>query len=390
MKVMTVLGTRPEIIRLSRLIPLLDDAADHVLVHTGQNYAPGLSDVFFSELGVREPDVYLGVKGESFGEQVGRMLREIEPLLHEHHPDRLLILGDTNSGLVSIVARRLGIPVYHMEAGNRCYDDRVPEEVNRRIIDHSSSVLLPYTHRSKENLVREGIDRSRIFVTGNPIGQVIAHYQPQIDASDVLERLGLEGERFLLVTMHRAETVDHENHLRSLVDALVQLHEAHGLPVVCSLHPRTHSKIAGFGIDIDRAGLRFVESLGFFDFVRLEKEAWCILTDSGTVQEEACLLGKPSATIREVTERPETLEVGSNILAGIAPSQIMDAVTTVTSEPTHWTAPAEYMVENVAETVRRAVLGYRPADPAELSWIRLGTKAVTRGEGTIAERDVPT
>ena len=374
MKVMTVLGTRPEIIRLSRIIPLLDEAADHVLVHTGQNYAPTLSDVFFSELGVRAPDVYLGVKAESFGGQVGRLLQEIEPLLHEHHPDRLLILGDTNSGLVSIVARRLGIPVYHMEAGNRCYDDRVPEEVNRRIIDHSSSVLLPYTHRSKENLVREGIDRSRIFVTGNPIGQVIDHYRPKIDTSEVVGQLGLERERYLLVTMHRAETVDDEGLLRDLVDALARLHEAHGFPVVCSLHPRTSSKVESFGIDIDRTGLLFLDPLGFFDFVRLETEAWCILTDSGTVQEEACLLGKPSVTIREVTERPETLEAGSNILAGTASDSIVEAVALVTSDSTRWTPPADYTVRNVAETVRRLVLGYVVPDHAEQRWIAGGSR----------------
>lgn len=369
MKVMTALGTRPEIIRLSRIIPLLDEAADHVLVHTGQNYAPSLSDVFFSELGVRAPDVYLGVKAETFGGQVGRLLREIEPLLHEHHPDRLLILGDTNSGLVSIVARRLGIPVYHMEAGNRCYDDRVPEEVNRRIIDHSSSVLLPYTHRSKENLVQEGIDRSRIFVTGNPIGQVIDHYRPKIDTSEIVGQLGLERERYLLVTMHRAETVDDEGLLRDLVDALTRLHEAYGFPVVCSLHPRTRSKVESFGIDIDRTGLLFLDPLGFFDFVRLETEAWCILTDSGTVQEEACLLGKPSVTIREVTERPETLEAGSNILAGTAPDSIIDAVTLVATDSTPWTPPADYTVRNVAETVLRLVLGYVVPDHAEQRWI---------------------
>lgn len=370
MKVMTVLGTRPEIIRLSRVIPLLDESADHTLVHTGQNYDPGLSDVFFSELGVRAPDAFLGVKGASFGQQIGRILEGIEPLLQEHHPDRVLILGDTNSCLVSIVARRLGIPVYHMEAGNRCYDDRVPEEVNRRIIDHSSSVLFPYTHRSKENLVREGIERSRIFVTGNPIGQVIEHHQAQIDSSDVMQRLGLERERFLLVTMHRAENVDEATRLHRSIDSLANLHGKHGLPIICSLHPRTRSKIEGFGIDIDRAGLRFLEPLGFFDFVRLEREAWCILTDSGTVQEEACLLGRPNVTIRDVTERPETLEAGSNILAGVEPSGIVGAVDIVTRSGARWTPPSEYLLPAVAERVQRILLGYRAPDEAERVWLK--------------------
>ena len=368
MKVMTVLGTRPEVIRLSRVIPLLDEAADHVLVHTGQNFHPGLSDVFFAELGVRDPDVYLGVKGESAGEQIGRLLERIEPVLTQHHPDRLLILGDTNSGLVALIAKRMGIPVLHMEAGNRCYDDRVPEEVNRRVIDHSSSVLLPYTHRSKENLVREGIERSRIFVTGNPIKQVIDHYAERIEASDVLSRLVLEPGGFLLVSMHRAENVDEESRLRDIVRGLEELHRVHGLPVVCSLHPRTRSKIEKFGVDIDLAGLRFLEPLGFFDFVRLEREAWCILTDSGTVQEEACLFGKPNVTIREVTERPETIEAGSNLLAGTSPERIVEAVSLVTSEDSDWNPPDEYLAASVAETVRRILLGHQVPDLAEQAW----------------------
>jgi UDP-N-acetylglucosamine 2-epimerase (non-hydrolysing) len=319
--------------------------------------------VFFSELGVRDPDVSLGIREDSFGAQIGTLLTRIEPLLHERRPDRLLILGDTNSGLVSIVAKRMGIAVYHMEAGNRCYDDRVPEEVNRRIIDHSSSVLLPYTHRSKENLVAEGIERARIFVTGNPIKQVIDHYADRIAASDVMERLELTPGGFFLVTMHRAENVDDERNLRALVDALALVHRQHEMPVVCSLHPRTRSKIEGFGIDLAATEVRFVEPLGFLDFVRLEQDAFCILTDSGTVQEEACLFGTPNVTIREVTERPETIEAGSNILSGLEPDAIARAVALVTGQRAGWVPPAEYMVTTVAETVARAVLGHRMMQP---------------------------
>ncbi len=359
MKIMTVLGTRPEIIRLSRLIPLLDASSEHVLVHTGQNFDPNLSDVFFSELGVRDPDVYLGVRGGSFGEQVGELLARIEPVFAEHRPDRLLILGDTNSGLVSIVARRMGIPVYHMEAGNRCYDDRVPEEINRRIIDHSSSVLLPYTHRSKENLVAEGIARSRIFVTGNPIKQVIDYYRPRIDASDVLGRLGLTSEGYFLVTLHRAESVDNESTLRGLVEVLAQLSQDYELPVVCSLHPRTRSKIEAFDVDIERSGLRFLDPLGFFDFVQMELNARCILTDSGTVQEEACILQRRSVTVRDVTERPETIEAGSNVLAGTRASGIAAAVSMTIASPTSWYPPTEYLVEDTAEVVLRIILGHQ-------------------------------
>jgi UDP-N-acetylglucosamine 2-epimerase (non-hydrolysing) len=359
MKVMTVLGTRPEIIRLSRVIPLLDEHAGHVLVHTGQNYVDTLSGLFFRDLEVRDPDVFLGVRAASFGEQIGRILTEAERLFREHAPDRVLILGDTNSGLVSIVAKRLGIPVYHMEAGNRCYDDRVPEEVNRRIIDHSSSVLMPYTHRSRENLLREGIAGERIHVIGNPIKQVIDHYAGRIAASRALDDLGLEAGRYALVTMHRAENVDEEARLRRLVDALAAVHREFEVPVVTSLHPRTREKIERFGVDTERAGLVFLEPMGFFDFVRLEQEAFCVLTDSGTVQEETCIFGVPNVTIRDVTERPETVDVGSNVLAGSDPGEIVELVRLVTALPPAWTPPAEYLASGVAETVVRIVLGYR-------------------------------
>ena len=369
MRVMTVLGTRPEIIRLSRIIPLLDLHAEHTLVHTGQNYAGCLSDVFFSELGVRAPDHYLGVRATRFGEQIGQILTRIEPLLVSVKPERLLILGDTNSGLAAIVAKRLGIQVLHMEAGNRCFDDRVPEEVNRRIIDHSSTVLLPYTQRSMENLVAEGIERRRIFVTGNPIKQVIDHHSSQIRNSTALVDQGVEPGKFFLVTTHRAENVDHEDRLRHLVDALEQLHHSYGHPVVCSLHPRTRSRVESFGVDLERGGLHFVEPLGFFDFVRLEQEAFCILSDSGTVQEEACLLRKPNVTIRDVTERPETIECGSNILSGADPEAIARCVALVTGRAAEWEPPREYLMKNVAETVVQIVLGYRLPDRGEAEWM---------------------
>lgn len=368
MKLMTVLGTRPEIIRLSQVIPLLDEHTEHVLVHTGQNYDDRLNGVFFRELGVREPDVHLNVRQPTFGAQIGEILSGIEPVLLERRPDRLLILGDTNSGLVAIVARRLGIPIYHMEAGNRCYDDRVPEEVNRRIIDHSSSVLLPYTERSRANLLREGIASERIFVTGNPIGEVLHRHEDAIARSSVLRELHLTAGQFFVVTAHRAENVDREDKLKTIVEAMSRLHAEFGFPVVCSLHPRTKSKIERFGIDLNRAGVRFVPPLGFFDFVQLEKSAACVLSDSGTVQEETCLLGVPNVTIREVTERPETVECGSNILAGTDAKAITHAVRFVLGRRAAWQAPPEYRVSNVSETVFRIVTGHRIADAAEEEW----------------------
>ena len=291
-------------------------------------------------------------------------------LFLEHRPDRLLILGDTNSGLTAVIARRLGIPVYHMEAGNRCYDDRVPEEVNRRVIDHSSSVLMPYTNRSRENLLAEGFAGNRVYVTGNPIKQVIDKFSEKIAASTALGQLGLEHGKYFLVTLHRAENVDEEGRLRSLLDGLALLHAEFGFPVVCSLHPRTRSKMDAFGIDLKRAGLTFLEPLGFFDFVRLEQSTYCLLSDSGTVQEEACIFGVPNVTLRDVTERPETIECGSNILCGAVPDDLLQAVRMVTAQLNRWSPPEEYMAPAVAETVCRILLGYRHPDTAELEWHR--------------------
>lgn len=368
MKVMTILGTRPEIIRLSRVIPLLDAAVDHVLVHTGQNYDDRLNRLFFDELGVRAPDEQMGIRAGSAGEQIGLILHRSEELLLRHRPDRLLILGDTNSGLSAIIARRLGIPVYHMEAGNRCYDDRVPEEVNRRVIDHSSTVLMPYTNRSRENLLREGIAGERIYVTGNPIREVMDSYAAGTEASRVLEAMALEPKGYFLVTMHRAENVDEETRLRGLVAALEGLVRGWSLPVVCSFHPRTRAKVAAFGVDVTGAGLRFVEPFGFFDFLKLERNAFCVLSDSGTVQEEACILGVPNVTIRDVTERPETIECGSNVLSGAEPGEIERAVAFVTRRPAAWDPPQEYLAEHVADTVARIVTGYRTPDAAEAAW----------------------
>ena len=264
MKIMTVLGTRPEIIRLSRVIAKLDKLCDHVLVHTGQNFDPNLSDIFFSELKVRKPDHYLGVKGDSFGQQAGRMLEKVDAVMAKEKPDRLLILGDTNSGLSAILAKRRGIPVFHMEAGNRCYDDRVPEEVNRRVIDHSSDILMPYTERSRQNLLKEGIEGQRIFVTGNPILEVINHYEPEIAKSQIHKKLGLKKKKYFLVTLHRAENVDLKPRLKNLLEALDRVQKEYKLPLILSLHPHTRQKIAQFVIKLSNPDIRFIDPPGFF------------------------------------------------------------------------------------------------------------------------------
>jgi UDP-N-acetylglucosamine 2-epimerase (non-hydrolysing) len=357
MKVMTILGTRPEIIRLSRIIEKLDRLSEHVLVHTGQNYDLNLNDIFFEQLGVRQPNHFLGVRGDTFGEQIGKIITASETVMREERPDKLLLLGDTNSALSAIVAKRMAIPVYHMEAGNRCFDDRVPEEVNRRVIDHSSDVLMPYTERSRANLLREGIAGERIFVTGNPIYEVMQHFEPQIHGSDVLGRLGLEAGKYFLVTMHREENVDDEERLRALIHALELLHAEYGLPILCSTHPRTRNRMEKFSAGSEQ--VRFSEPFGFFDFVALERSAFCVLSDSGTVQEECCLLHVANVTLRDVTERPETIECGSNILSGAEPKTILSCVRAVLDRERKWTPPAEYLQEHVSDTVTKIVLGYR-------------------------------
>ena len=363
MKVMTLLGTRPEIIRLSRIIEKLDAVCDHVLVNTGQNFDHSLAGVFFEELGVRKPDHVLGVRSATFGAQIGKILVESEQVLSAHRPDRLLLLGDTNSALSAIVAKRMGIPVFHMEAGNRCFDDRVPEEVNRRVIDHSSDVLMPYTERSRANLLREGIAGDRIFVIGNPILEVIRHHEEAIARSDVLSRLGLEAQRYFLVTMHREENVDVEDRLHSLIDALRLLEREHGLPIVVSTHPRTRNRMARFGLDEESALLRFPEPFGLFDFIALERSAFCVLSDSGTVQEECCIFRIPNVTIRDVTERPETLECGSNILSGADPEAVARSVRLVRQQRPRWRVPPEYLVEDVSVTATKIVVGRHEAAP---------------------------
>ena len=360
MKVLTVLGTRPEIIRLSRLIPQLDALCDHVLVHTGQNYTRSLNELFFEQLGVRPPNHFLGIRSNQFGEQAGQIFAGLEKVLLAEKPDRMLILGDTNSGLGAVVAKRMGIPVYHMEAGNRCYDDRVPEEVNRRIIDHSSDILLPYTERSRQNLLREGIPGQRIYVTGNPIREVIEHYDPQIRESRILSTLDLEPRRYFLVTMHRAENVDLPQRLKELTDALQCVQAEYAMPVIISTHPRTQARMNALGMKNDNEQIRFLEPFGFFDFITLERSAFCVMSDSGTVQEECCIFKVPNVTLRDVTERPETLECGSNMLAGSNPQSILRCVRTVLAHGTRWTPPQEYMVENVSSVVVKILHGLEP------------------------------
>ncbi len=282
----------------------------------------------------------------------------MEKILIEEKPDRFLVLGDTNSSLAAIVAKRLGIPVFHMEAGNRCYDDRVPEEVNRRIIDHSSDILLPYTQRSGKNLIREGIEGERIYVTGNPINEVMLYYSNEIKQSEILKNLNLEAKKYFLVTMHRQENVDDEKRLECLTKAFDLLQHEYGIPVILSTHPRTKLRLESFNIQTTNDDLKYLEPFGFFDFVKLEKNAFCVLSDSGTVQEECCIIKTPNVTIRDVTERPETIECGSNILSGDEPEMILNGVKMAIHKKIDWTPPIEYLKNNVSDTVIRVLLGF--------------------------------
>jgi UDP-N-acetylglucosamine 2-epimerase (non-hydrolysing) len=360
-KLLTILGTRPEFIRLSRIIQKLDGLCHHVVVHTGQNYDVNLNEVFFREMGIRAPNYHLDARG-SFGEQIGTILSKIEPVLRDEKPERFLVLGDTNSSLAAVVAKRMGIPVYHMEAGNRCYDDRVPEEVNRRIIDHCSDVLMPYTLRSKENLLREGIERQRIFVIGNPIFEVLNSFAPQIEGSNALDRFQVTPGGYFLVTLHRTENVDKPERLARLLQGLDLVAETYRAPAIVSLHPHTANNMDRYKPQQSSGRVRFSKPFGFFDFAKLERHAQCVLTDSGTVQEECTILKIPNVIVRDTTERAETVECGSSILSGSDPQMMVQAVQVALNSTKDWRPPAEYLEQCVSDTVAKIVLGFLDAN----------------------------
>ncbi|RCX19775.1 UDP-N-acetylglucosamine 2-epimerase (non-hydrolysing) [Fontibacillus phaseoli] len=358
MKVMTILGTRPEIIRLSLIIPLLDRyASKHILVHTGQNFTSSLSGIFFEQLGLRSPDYILQDRQASLGGQLAAMFSQMETILERERPDRVLVLGDTNSALCAILAERIGYPVIHMEAGNRCFDLGVPEEKNRKVIDAISSINMPYTTQSKNHLIAEGIPSRNIVLTGNPIYEVMRHYEKKIASSDVLERLNLQTGDYFLVTTHRAENVDRPEHLREIMAGLNRVAEDYGRRLICSIHPRTESRIAT-DLTMDMHPLvEFHEPFGFFDFVQLEQQACCALTDSGTVQEECCIMHVPTVTLRKTTERPETVDCGSNIVSGLDADRIAKSVSLMTEMSREWDCPEGYLAEHVSEKVVKFVLG---------------------------------
>jgi UDP-N-acetylglucosamine 2-epimerase (non-hydrolysing) len=358
MKVMTIVGTRPEIIRLSRVITRLEAETDHRLVHTGQNWDPQLSDVFFTELGIRQPDHWLKVPVTSLGAVLGGVLSGIEPVLLEERPDAVLILGDTNSCLAAIVAKRLGIPVFHMEAGNRCFDENVPEETNRRIIDHVADFNLCYTEHARRNLLAEGLPSRRTFVTGSPLAEVLAAYDEQIQSSGVLGRLGLTANDYFLVSMHREENVDDPDRLDVLVGAIESLSEKSGFRVVATTHPRLRKRIEARGGASER--IEFLEPFGYFDYNKLQRNARCVLSDSGTIAEESSMSGFPAVTIRSSMERPEALDTGSIVLTGVDRDGIarcVDLVTRQWDDGARPEAPADYTVPDCSLRVTRLITG---------------------------------
>ncbi len=354
--VMTILGTRPEIIRLSRIIPALDAAFRHTLVHTGQNHNPRLNGIFFDELGLRAPDVRLDVAADSPAGAVAKVIAGTDAALAEHAPDAVLILGDTNSALAAYAAKRRHIPIFHMEAGNRAFDPRVPEEVNRRLVDHLADVNLPYTQLARANLLREGIAPDSIVVTGSPLREVLDHYAPQIAASRVLGDLGLEPRGYYALSAHREETVDDPAALARLLGLLDALGTAHGLPMILSTHPRTAARLAAMGAT-PHPLVRLCAPFGFADWVRLQCDARAVLSDSGTLTEEAALLGFPAIALRDANERPEGFEEGTLIQTGLSVGRVLNGLAVFAAPGSAaMRAPADYAPANVSAKIVRILL----------------------------------
>ena len=354
MKIITVAGTRPELIRLSIIIKKLDKIVDHVFVYTNQNYDYNLSGQFFNELKIRKPNYYFDNKGYSIGNFLANTILQFEKILVKEKPDKMLVLGDTNSGLLSLIAEKYKIPIYHMEAGNRCFNKQVPEETNRRLIDHLSTYNLPYTENSKQNLLMEGFHKNYVFKTGNPIYEVLNHYKSEIDNSNILDRLQSKEKKFVLITTHRTENVDNPKVLLNIIQAINEISKQ--FKIVFSLHPRTKDKMKKFDITISD-NIILSEPFGFFDFVKLEKEAKCVVSDSGTSVEEASIFNVPSITIRNSTERQELVECGSTILSGTNYDNIIGAFNAILKRNNTWVTPNDYLIEDVSDIIINILLG---------------------------------
>jgi len=360
LKIMTILGTRPEIIRLASVMEALEKFTDHKLVHTGQNYDYELNQVFFDELGVREPDYFLNVDTSSLGKVLGEILIKTEEVILKEKPDAVLVLGDTNSAIAIMMAKRMKIPTYHMEAGNRSFDANVPEEINRKVVDHLADFNLVYTEHARRHLISEGLNHRFIYVTGSPMLEVLNSKKSQIEASNILETLDLKPQKYFIVSVHREENVDNPDSLKKVVDCLNALHDKYGYPVVVSTHPRTKNRLETLNLDTNTRDIRFLKPFGFFDYNKLQKEAFCAISDSGTIAEESAMLDFPAVTIRQSIERPEALDAGSIILTGLNPDIVISAVDLVVKEDELYPnreIPAEYKVENTSLRVLKLILG---------------------------------
>lgn len=360
MKVVTILGTRPEIIRLACVLARLDKHVDHKIVHTGQNYDYELNEIFFSDLGVRKPDHFMNIDTSSLGKVYGNILIKAEEIFLEEKPDAVLILGDTNSAIAAIIAKRMKIPIFHMEAGNRSFDPNVPEETNRRIIDHISDFNLCYTEHARRHLIAEGLPHRRIYVTGSPMKEVLDTHMEKIKASNALEKLGLKKGEYFLASLHREENVDRRESLTQLLTALERLNEEFGLPVIVSTHPRTRNRLEKLGKEDISENIRFMKPFGFLDYVNLQMNAKCVISDSGTICEESSLLNFPAITTRNAIERPEAMDTGSIVVTGLDAEVIVEAVRLQTSEDVRARPvyiPADYQITNTSHRVVKLILG---------------------------------
>ncbi len=361
-KVMTIVGTRPEIIKLCRVIHELDRHTDHVLVHTGQNYDYELNEIFFKELEIRKPDHFLNAAGETAAETIGKVITNSDKVMALENPDALLLLGDTNSCLAVISAKRRKIPIFHMEAGNRCFDQRVPEEINRKIVDHTSDINLTYTEHARRYLLAEGIKPETVIKTGSPMKEVLEHYGPQIDTSDVLERLQVEPERYFVVSAHREENVDSETNFEHFLGSLKAISEKYKKPIIVSTHPRTRKKIEGLGVENLDKRIRFLKPLGFFDYIKLQMNAFCVISDSGTITEESSILNFPAVMIRQAHERPEGMDEGTLIMCGLKADRVIKSIDVVTSQSSksirQFKLIHDYDTNNVSKKVLRIILSY--------------------------------
>ena len=362
LKIMTIVGTRPELIKMSRVIAEFDQHTKHVLVHTGQNYDYELNQVFFDDLGIRKPDYFLEVVGENAAQTIARVIEKSDEVMEKEHPDAIMLYGDTNSCLAVIAAKRRKIPVFHMEAGNRCFDQRVPEELNRKVLDHLSDINMVLTEHARRYLIAEGIPPETIIKTGSHMREVLDHYMPKIQKSDVLQRMGLTANKFFIVSAHREENVDTPQNLLDMVETLNALAETYDCPVIVSTHPRTRKRLDALELGEMNPHIQFLKPFGFCDYIKLQMEALCVVSDSGTITEEASLLNLPAITIRNAHERPEGMDVGTLIMSGLKQERVLDAVRVILAQHDKskrvMQPVADYEAGPVSKQVLRVVLSY--------------------------------